>query len=87
MPGGLRPPIEVIATWKFNFVNPEHCGRYVIVTTAVMLGLTYLVVALRLWARFRLAKSAGVDDALIVAGMVETFSHCRWTRLIVARSR
>jgi hypothetical protein len=70
MPGGLRPPIEVIAHWKFNYVNPEHGGRYVVITTAVMLGLTYLIVVMRLWARFRLAKSAGVDDALIVVGMV-----------------
>jgi hypothetical protein len=70
MPGGLRPPVEVIASWKFNYVNPELGGRYVVITTAVMLAFTYLVVAMRLWARFRLAKSAGVDDALIVAGMV-----------------
>lgn len=70
MAGGLRPPISVIAEWKFNYVDPPRGGRYVVIATAVLLGLTYFVVALRLWARFRLAKSAGIDDALIVAGMV-----------------
>lgn len=70
MPGGLRPPLEVIASWKFNYIDPVRGGGYVVITTVVLLGLTYLVVALRLWARFRLAKSAGMDDALIVAGMV-----------------
>lgn len=70
MPGGLRPPIEVIASWKFNYVNPEHSGRYVVIATSVMLGLTFLVVVLRLWARFRLAQSAGIDDGLIIFNMV-----------------
>lgn len=86
MPGGLRPPIEVIAHWNINYVNPEHGGRYVVITTAVMLGLTYLVVVMRLWARFRLAKSAGVDDALIVVGMVLLSLACVCTELTVVRS-
>jgi hypothetical protein len=70
MPGGLRPPVEVIASWKINYINPETGGRYVVITTAVMLGLAYLAVVMRLWARFRLAKSAGIDDALIIFNMV-----------------
>lgn len=67
------PPIDVLASWKFEYVDVPRGGRYVVITTAVLLTLTYLVVALRLWARFRLAKSAGVDDALIIFGMVIRF--------------
>ncbi|TID23700.1 hypothetical protein E2P81_ATG03270 [Venturia nashicola] len=70
MPGGLFAPDEVLASWNFNFVDPPRGGRHVVITTAVLLSLTYCVVALRLWARLRLAKSAGIDDALIIAGMI-----------------
>ncbi|KAE9970252.1 hypothetical protein EG327_010349 [Venturia inaequalis] len=71
MPGGLRrPPPELTSSWNFNYVDPPRGGRYVVIATAVLLTLTYCVVALRLWARFRYAKSAGIDDALILATMI-----------------
>lgn len=86
MPGGLRPPVEVIGSWTINYVNPVHGGQYVVITTAVLLGLSYLVVILRLWARFRIAKSAGVDDALIVVNMVLAVIFCSCTELTIIRS-
>jgi hypothetical protein len=70
MAGGLRPPIEVIASWKINYTNPERSGGEVIVITAVLLGLVWLVFLMRMWARFKLIKSAGIDDALIIFTMV-----------------
>jgi hypothetical protein len=70
MPGGLHPPLSVILSWKPNYVDPVTRGPGMIVLVAVLLSLTYVVVALRLWARFRMAKNAGVDDALIIFNMV-----------------
>ena len=70
MPGGLHPPISVIATWRPNYVDPETRGWGIVALVTVLLSLTYLVVLLRLWARFILAKNAGIDDALIIFNMV-----------------
>lgn len=70
MPGGLHPPISVILTWKPNHVNPETRGWGIVVLVTVLLALTYIVVLLRLWARFVLARNAGVDDVLIIFNMV-----------------
>lgn len=36
----------------------------------VLLALTYVVVGLRLWARLRIAKNPGIDDALIAFNMI-----------------
>jgi len=70
MPGGLRPPIEVISSWNINYVNPPTSGTGIIIMTAVLVAVTWLVVGMRIWARFRLVKSAGIDDALIIFTMV-----------------
>jgi hypothetical protein len=70
MAGGLYPPIEVIATWKINYTNPVRSGQSLVILVGVLLAVAYVVVALRLYARFVLVKSAGVDDALIIFNMV-----------------
>jgi hypothetical protein len=70
MPGGLRPPVELIASWPINYTEYPTGGSYVVIVSVVMLGLVYLVVFLRLWARFRLSNNGGVDDALIIFNMV-----------------
>jgi hypothetical protein len=74
MPGGLRPPLEVIGSWTINYVNPPTSGGGIIVMTSILLGVAYLVVGMRLWARFRLVKSAGIDDGIIIFNMVLAFS-------------
>ena len=67
---GLHPPLSVVATWKPNFIDPEIGGRGVIAVVAVLLAICYAIVAMRLWARFYVAKNAGIDDALIIFNMV-----------------
>jgi hypothetical protein len=66
MPGGLHAPISVMLTWRPNYVNPETRDMKIIILIAVLLSTTYFVVGLRLWARFKLANNAGVDDLLIM---------------------
>jgi hypothetical protein len=70
MPGGLHPPIQVIETWRPNYINPETRGGGIVALVTVLLVLTYIVVLLRLWSRFGLTKTAGIDDALIIFNMV-----------------
>jgi hypothetical protein len=67
---GIHPPISVVLTWKPNYVNPELRGDWIGPLTLGLLGLSYIVVGLRLWTRFRISKSPGIDDALIVFNMV-----------------
>jgi hypothetical protein len=73
MPGGLHPPIDVIETWKFNYVDPETGGFYIVILVGVLLGLSYLAVFMRLVARLYLQKNFGIDDGLIVFNMVSPF--------------
>jgi hypothetical protein len=70
MPGGLHPPLSVLLSWTPNYVDPETRGSGIIVLVVVLLILSYILVSLRLWARFRLAKNAGIDDVLIIFNMV-----------------
>jgi uncharacterized membrane protein YecN with MAPEG domain len=71
MPGGIHPPLEIVANWPVpNYTNPQTSGGYIVVLVLVLLALCYVVVLMRLWARFLLGKNAGIDDALIVFNMV-----------------
>ncbi|KAF2401143.1 hypothetical protein EJ06DRAFT_555763 [Trichodelitschia bisporula] len=66
----LHPPLDVIATWQPNYVNPVTGGSDVIIVTAILMAITYVVVGFRLYARMVLAKNAGIDDALIIFNLI-----------------
>jgi hypothetical protein len=71
MPGGPRPPLEVIATWPpANLVNPEGRGTVTSIIAGVLSPITFFVVFARLWVRFRLQRNAGWDDWLMIAALV-----------------
>jgi hypothetical protein len=72
MPGGLHPPIAVILSWssKVNYIDPPTRGWSMVILCTVLLTCTYIVVGMRLWARLVVAKSGGIDDALIIFNMV-----------------
>jgi hypothetical protein len=72
MPGGLHPPIAVILSWatKVNYIDPPTRGWSIVILVTVLLTCTYIVVGMRLWARLVVAKSGGIDDALIIFNMV-----------------
>jgi hypothetical protein len=70
MPGGLHPPISVLISWIPNYANPETKGWGLVILVIVLLALAYIVVAMRLIARFKLAKNPGIDDGLIIFNMV-----------------
>ncbi|KAF1811990.1 hypothetical protein P152DRAFT_514656 [Eremomyces bilateralis CBS 781.70] len=70
MGGGPFPPLAVVTTWKPNYKNPETRGWEIVILVSVLLAFTYIVVALRLWARFIISKSPGIDDVLIVFNLI-----------------
>ncbi|OJD12502.1 hypothetical protein AJ78_06912 [Emergomyces pasteurianus Ep9510] len=64
------PPLEVMATWpKPNYVNPEYQGPLMPVVGILFVCLSTIVLALRLWVRVHMKKSAGLDDWLMLATM------------------
>ena len=70
MPGGVNPPMEVLLTWKPNYINPKTRGNGVVVMEGVLLGVSYIIVALRVYTRAIQARNFGIDDALIVFNLV-----------------
>jgi hypothetical protein len=71
MPGGLRPPPEVIASWPpANTVNPEGRGTVTSIIAGVLTPITFFMIFARLWVRFYLQRNSGWDDWLIVASLV-----------------
>ncbi|KAF2404042.1 hypothetical protein EJ06DRAFT_505542 [Trichodelitschia bisporula] len=70
MPGGLYPPLDLIFSWTPNYVNPETRGWSLVILVCVLLGLVYIVVGLRLYARFILTKNSGLDDYFIIFNLV-----------------
>jgi hypothetical protein len=69
--GGLHPPSEVIMKWpKPNRVDPEERGWEAPIALIVILVITFVVYALRMWARLVVARNAGVDDLLMSLAMI-----------------
>jgi hypothetical protein len=70
MGGGLNPPMEVVLSWKSNYIDPVTHGKGLVIMEGVLLGLCYLAVGLRVYTRAITAKNFGIDDALIVFNLV-----------------
>ncbi|KAE8382726.1 hypothetical protein BDV26DRAFT_253051 [Aspergillus bertholletiae] len=73
MPGGIHPPLEVIASWpKANTTNPESRGSLSIILAGVFGGLALVAVGVRFWARCVIQRRAGWDDlfAALSAGPI-----------------
>ena len=71
MPGGVHPPLSVIASWPTpNYKNPTTSGWELVVTSVVLGTLAIVTVAARLYARIVLIGKAGWEDWLIVIAMV-----------------
>ncbi|KAI9045465.1 uncharacterized protein KD926_008892 [Aspergillus affinis] len=73
MPGGIRPPLSVIESWPpANTVNPESHGPAAIVVPAVLGGIAFILICVRLWARCGIQHSGGLDDILIALSLIPT---------------
>ncbi|KAJ5562839.1 hypothetical protein N7461_001600 [Penicillium sp. DV-2018c] len=65
------PPEAITATWPTpNYINPPTRGHGVVIVNVICMSLALLVVSLRLYTRLRITCSAGIDDVLIVIGLI-----------------
>ncbi|RDL33268.1 uncharacterized protein BP5553_08707 [Venustampulla echinocandica] len=68
---GMEPPPPGQVA---NFVNPDSDGYKIIVLNVVMLVVTAIVTALRLYTRIYIVKkNLALDDYFLLAGWVQVF--------------
>ncbi|KAJ5523489.1 hypothetical protein N7513_013033 [Penicillium frequentans] len=65
------PPAAVMANWPTpNYVDPVTRGHGVLIVNVVCISLAFVVTILRIYTRLRITSTAGIDDVLIVIGLV-----------------
>ena len=70
MPGGIHPPLSVIASWpKPNYVDPPTRGYGLVILCSILGFFSVLTVGLRLWTRATVTKNFGSDDWVMVVAM------------------
>jgi hypothetical protein len=52
----------------------DDLGPTLVVVSAIFIGMTTVAVALRFWVRIKMQKRFGLDDWLLVTGLVCPFS-------------
>lgn len=74
MPPALFPPADgAHHTWPApNYIDPETRGWGPPAGIIAMCIVTFVIFVARIWARFRITRTAGVDDWLIFAAMVRS---------------
>jgi hypothetical protein len=87
MPGGLFPPIDVIITWRPNYIDPVRRGNGVIAGFCILCFFAYLIVGLRLYARIHLVKNPGIDDVLIAINLVGVLSMVKLRNTVLTTFR
>ncbi|KAF2668345.1 hypothetical protein BT63DRAFT_273763 [Microthyrium microscopicum] len=70
MPGGIHAPVEVILSWPQRSQNPIRRGWAITVTAIVLWAITVTVVFFRIWARFIIQRNKGIDDYVIIVGLI-----------------
>ncbi|KAF2737387.1 hypothetical protein EJ04DRAFT_561554 [Polyplosphaeria fusca] len=70
MPGGIHPPLEVIASWPpGNYLNPTTRSNALLVVSCVFAPLSLALLLARLYVRLRMQHNAGWDDWVMLAAM------------------
>ncbi|KAF2475582.1 uncharacterized protein BDR25DRAFT_279724, partial [Lindgomyces ingoldianus] len=70
MPGGIHPPLEVIASWPAgNYIDPPTRPKAVLIVACVFGPLSLGILIVRLWVRIRIQHNTGLDDWLMLAAI------------------
>jgi hypothetical protein len=73
MPCGVRPPFSVILSWpKSNYDDPESQGDGIVAVSLFLAITAAILVSLRLYTRIFLIRQPGLDDVLIILGLVRS---------------
>ena len=76
----IIPPASVIATWPTpNYKNPATRGNGVTIINAILISLSVILVALRLYVRIAIIKWFGLDDFFLILALVSSGSCPRCT--------
>jgi hypothetical protein len=82
------PPTEVLLTWPTpNYTNPATRGNAVLIVTIICLILSTLVTILRIYTRLRITCTAGLDDVLIIFGLVRASARHTTSDLYLTDNR
>jgi len=69
-----NPDPSIIAAWpKPNYVNPESQGHSFLVVGITMITICAIVVAMRIYVRWKILHNMGTDDWLVVVSLVRLF--------------
>lgn len=80
------PPEAILATWPTpNYIDPPTRGPGVLIVNATCLSLAFIVVSLRIYTRIRITYSAGVDDVLIIIGLISAIAMAAVTSIATNR--
>lgn len=75
----LLPPAEVLATWPTpNYVDPVTRGPAVNIVNIILISIAFVVTVLRLYTRFKITCTPGLDDFFIVIAFVRLKMHLCW---------
>jgi hypothetical protein len=67
------PPAEILLKWPPpNYENPVTRGPALAVVNYVLISITIIFVALRLYTRIAIKRWFGLDDVFIIVALVST---------------
>jgi hypothetical protein len=69
-------PPEVMATWpQPNYDDPVRRGNALIITELSIVSVAILTLVARLYVRFRIVRTSGADDWVMLVAMVSRPMH------------
>jgi len=78
MPGGIHPPIAVVAQWANLAVNEEDVvlrPNFIFWIACILGPITVLMVGARLWVRVCYQRNVGWDDWLMLMATVRAHTQ------------
>lgn len=66
-----NPDPDILASWPPpNYINPETQGHSFLVVGITMIIICTIVVAMRIYVRWKILHNMGTDDWLVVVSLV-----------------
>ncbi|KAH6878515.1 hypothetical protein BKA58DRAFT_96979 [Alternaria rosae] len=67
------PPVDVLLSWPTpNYIDPETRGPALLIVNSILIALTVLTVAARLYTRLVIKRWFGIDDVFILIALLFT---------------
>lgn len=67
------PPVDVLLSWPTpNYIDPPTRGPALLIVNSILIALTVLTVAARLYTRLVIKRWFGIDDVFILIALLFT---------------